>query len=411
MEIEVKAAVIVDQAEVNQILEVSFPMVQEAVQIKEKRARVKEKNAQIIGEKVIITVVMQAEVFYIGRDNRIYHQQEFFPAQILCGIVGAQAGMDVWLELNAEEFYISQVSRGKELAGKLFVTGRVILTKSEPLSIKQGTDYQLLVAEIVAQLQEEVYIRHPISPAPRLKKIEEIKVELAQLECKVLPDRLLVSGELKEDVYYVEEHDLACYWQEQFPFSSYFRLFGIVEGLDKGEITGRVKGVITEAEGKDGDNMVVKVVVELAALVYRKVQVQVQKGTTPVWGTLILGENIRERLLTDTWDLTAGGKIVRNLETKVSQIKGQAVAGQVLVEGVLEKEVFYIGEDRLEYRQRKSLPITDFIPIPEAEEGLWVHTSGRASSGGWEIKAGNRLEERSILELHACVLKPAVVYL
>lgn len=404
----VRAAAVVAETEFNLLQEAGFPLAPEARQIREKRARVAKVEARIVGERVVLEGLLQGDIYYAGWDNRVHHHRQDITFQALVHLPGAGPGMDVWVEGRVDDFLLLPAERGEEIPGKIFLGGKVIITRKENLQLVAGTDYLLQLPVLTAHRGEEVLVQHSLVPSPPPAALGAMEARLLGLSATALANQVAVAGSIREDLYYTGPGGVEYHWQEAVPFRTVVPVPGAETG-DEVEVRGRVEGVFPRLEGEG--SLTVKVVVALELETCRLVQLGVKRGPVPLRASLVVGENTRERLLADRWLLNHQGEAVRSIVGRVKKLWGQAVFGQVLLEGILEKEVTYTGAgDGIQYHQVREVPLTDFLTIPGAREGLPVQAAARVVPGGWKLERGRELEERMILELYGAVLETAVVH-
>ena len=87
---------------------------------------------------------------------------------------------------------------------------------------------------------------------------------------------------------------------------------------------------------------------------------------------VVIGENTKQILIEKNVTLTLPAIKVRNINAKVCDLTTDVIADKVVIQGVLHKQIFFVGEDNIVHHQAEDIPFSTFIDVPGAEPGMNV---------------------------------------
>ena len=87
---------------------------------------------------------------------------------------------------------------------------------------------------------------------------------------------------------------------------------------------------------------------------------------------VVIGENTKQILLERNVTLAIPAIKVRNIVATVRELTTDVIADKVVIQGVLHKQIFFVGEDNIVHHQAEDIPFSTFIDVPGAESGMNV---------------------------------------
>ena len=87
---------------------------------------------------------------------------------------------------------------------------------------------------------------------------------------------------------------------------------------------------------------------------------------------VVIGENTKQILLERNVTLTTSAIKVRNINATVKNITTDVIADKVVIQGVLHKQIFFVGQDNIVHHQAEDILFSTFVDIPGADPGMNV---------------------------------------
>lgn len=237
--------------------------------------------------------------------------------------------------------------------------------------------------------------------------ISEISAEIAAVKGKVIDDNQVeISGLICKHIYYVGRGGMIHYHAEDMPFVDVVMITGAEPGMDmEVHVNAHILNVAHRFERGELYQRVdmevfVKVTMpeQLSVVInptgpLLKVDRVVSEQTTP---TVVSGETELER---------EAIKIVR-IDAHLEDVSYETAEDQVMVEGIVHKDVYYVGCNNLQYRQVEKMPFSTVIPVPGAEPGMDVMIEPRIERVNYQLEAplpSRDLTQRVIMNIFAKV--------
>lgn len=218
--------------------------------------------------------------------------------------------------------------------------------------------------------------------------ISEITAEIAAVKGKVIDvDQVEINGIIGKHIYYVGRGGMIHYHGEEMPFIDVVMIAGADPGMDMHvHVNTHILNVAHRFENGnlyqrvDMEAFVKVTVPEQLAVVINpagpllKVDRVVSEQTTP---TVVAGETELER---------EAIKIVR-IDARLEDVSYETAEDQVVVEGIVHKDIYYVGRNDLQYRQVEKMPFSTVVPVPGAEPGMDVMVEPRIDRINYQLEA------------------------
>ncbi|MFP4016657.1 MAG: DUF3794 domain-containing protein, partial [Halanaerobiales bacterium] len=122
---------------------------------------------------------------------------------------------------------------------------------------------------------------------------------------------------------------------------------------------------------------------------------------TPV----VIGENITQRMEATDLKLDIPAIKIRDINTKIQNIQTEIIDDRIIIQGILNKQIFYVGTDEIIHHQSENIDFCTFIDVPGAEPGMELlieptveHTIGKLTA------EGNILQQKDVIQFFVKVL-------
>jgi len=217
--------------------------------------------------------------------------------------------------------------------------------------------------------------------------ISEITAEIAAVKGKVIDvDQVEISGMICKHIYYVGRGGMIYYHAEEMPFVDVVMIAGAEPGMDMDvHVNAHILNVAHRFEnGELYQRVDMEVFVKVTVPEQMPVRVSptgpllkvdrvVSEQTTP---TVVSGETELER---------EAIKIVR-IDAHLEDVSYETSEDQVVVEGIVHKDVYYVGCNNLQYRQVEKMPFSTVVPVPGAEAGMDVMVEPRIDRVTYQLE-------------------------
>lgn len=272
--------------------------------------------------------------------------------------------------------------------------------------------YRLLrVDEVIGENRADFLVEQRIALDLPAVKVIDVHGAVTDLRAETLEDNVILQGTLFRQVYYVGEDGLIHYQHGDAAFEETVAVPGAKPGMN---VQTLVRARESEHELLDGRQLVEKVELQADVKVTRTVDVDiltdlavppgVQVATDTVDVEQVVGRGAVRHLLESAVRLAAPAERVTRVVADAGPTSVQVVADKVIVEGAVQKQVFYVGRDGMEYHQAEEAPFSAFLEVPGARAGMQAQVEAGVEEVESELDTiDNRLRQRLLLRLAALV--------
>jgi LysM repeat protein len=399
--------------------EITFPV--QVKKIWDTIAMVRDVKHNIINDKVIIEGTVHKQIFFVAGENEmvdgIKYQKggvyelsvdEKFLAHL--DIPGARPGHDIQVNERIEYISYDEMRSGGEyghhhkphnwrqtLILEIFVkvtetvqmeiVTDVIAPSLDIEVIKELLKLQSVVGEDVSQTS----IIRDIKFDRKVKKIRNIQTKVEDVTTKIVPDKVIIEGNLHKQVYYVEHESNRVFEQT---INEKFTAFVDIPGARPGQnvqVSTDVEFVdIDLRDGSSGHGFRVgrqTAVLAVFAKVTEELQIDVVIdviGDVDVFKELlkvesVVSEDSRQVTIKENVVLSRPAKKVAQTdsEVKINFTETKVIKDKVIVIGELKKQIYYVDlcEGGL-WEQGVVEKFTTFVDLPGAREGMNLSIDG-----------------------------------
>jgi hypothetical protein len=228
---------------------------------------------------------------------------------------------------------------------------------------------QLLKLEcLVCESTGEACIESRFVLPRRAKKIVEIQARLVDVAAEVVDGQVLVSGVLHKQIFFVGEDCLVHHVPEDVPFSVFVECPGAVVGQEA-DVDATIVRLTHSLEWCQ--EVVQKAILQFVVRVTEECQVNVvlDPNGPLVKAECVVGEATKGVTIENVVELCKKAKKIREIQVFLDEVQAEATTDQVLFQGTIVKNLFFITEDDIEFFQEERVPFTGVVDIPGAEPG------------------------------------------
>ena len=390
-------------------LELEFP----AQKIRNIVAQVLELDYEVIGNKVVAEGVVHQQIFYVNDDNIVQHQSEEFDFSTFVDVPGAAPEMEVDIEAFVESIKIELLAEGTLLEQKVLIHIRVFVEEVQQLFAEVGQGPLVLVDRVIGENHSQAILESTVQLDNLAIKVTDIRARLEDISTEVIDDKVLVQGVLHKQIYFVGEDNVEYHQQENISFSEFVDLPGARPEMEV-QVYPQIEHIQRELDA-EGVNLEQQIVIDFFVKVTEEVQLKVkqQANGKEVRLNPVIGEDTGQIFQEDILTLDIPAIKIKDIEVSLADIETQLVTDKVVLQGTIHKQIYFVGEDNIEYHQQDESSFSGFIDLT----GVSADCSDVAVKAKVEYvkpilnETGTGLTQKIVIEfLVKAFQKPAVKY-
>ncbi|SHM45815.1 protein of unknown function [Caldanaerovirga acetigignens] len=377
-----------------------------ARKIKKVTGKINALNYIILTDKIIVQGVFHKQVFFVGTDDIVHHLSGDMPFKTMLYVPGARPGMTARISAEIEKIRTKLLPGGDSVLTEAIIKVTATVEDAASVTLAPGTDATVLAELVVGESSAQVLVEDTFILENTARKITEINSEVVIQNTELIEGKILVQAVLHNQVYYVGEDDV-----------SYHQAFDM-----------SVSGIVEVAGAQPGMKAYVEPVVELSEAylvspgeVFLKAVigwnvVVVDELLTNI-GISALGQNYRVNVLVGQ-PVTHRHKVesrvlleneaskVREIKANVSEISAIIVKNKVIIQGVLHKQIYYVGIDGVNRHQAEEVPFSTFVDYEGAMPGHVANLNAGVEYSAFTILNPREVLQKNIIAFNIMVLDP-----
>lgn len=391
----IRAEVVIGENTKQLLIERNVTLTLRAIKIRNIHAEIRELTADVIADKVVIQGVLHKQIFFVGEDNIVHHQAEDVSFSTFVDVPGAEPGMNVQLHPIIETVIYNLLSPTL-LHQKVVIEFFVKITETRQLNILTGNGPLVRVDQVVGENTKQELFENFVTLANPAIKIDDIAVKIQDIETHVIEDKVIIQGVIHKQIFYVGTNNVEYHQGEDIEFSTFVDVPGAMPGMDV-EVVPVVEFVHFDL--RDATTLLQKVVVEFFAKVTESVQINVALGPGALLKLeTVVGENTNQILVENLFTLPVPAIKIREIVARIEDISTEVIEDKVIIQGILHKQIFFIGTDNLEHHQAEDIPFSTFVDIIGATPGTNVRVDSRIETILFELEDSITLRQKVVIE-------------
>ncbi|SDC65880.1 MULTISPECIES: DUF3794 domain-containing protein [unclassified Candidatus Frackibacter] len=363
-----KLPVLIGENDVQRMLVSDLELDFTAQKVRNIDASIRDLTYEVIADKVIVQGVVHKQVFYVTEDNIVQHQAEDVPFSLFVDIPGVQPGMDVDIDPIIEDIKVKLLEGGAVLHQKVILKVNVLVEEVQQLFVETGEGALSVVDRVIGENENQTMIESAIELDIPAIKITDIVAKLQDLETEVIKNKVIIQGILHKQIFFIGEDNVEYHQAEDVPFSHFVDLPGAEPGMDV-QVHPNIEHIKRELIN-EGTTLSQEVVASFFVKVTEEVQLNVASGNKLVRLREVLGENTKQILNESTLALDVPAIKVKDIDVSVVDIETQVITNKIIIQGIIHKQIYFIGEDNVEYHQAEDVSFSTFIDLPGAAPNM-----------------------------------------
>jgi len=333
-----------------------------AIKVRNIVAKIVDLTTEIIADKVIVQGIIHEQLFYVGTDELVHHLSDDIHFATFLDLPGAQPGMNAQASALIEEVISELTNFGRTIVKKFIIEIFVKVTETVQLGLTFGQGPSLLLEEVIGENTAQKLVENEVTLNTAAIKIDEIVASIRDLEVHLIEDKVIIQGNLHKQIFYVDIENLGRHQGEDIHFSLFVDLPGVQPEMEV-DVCPRIEGIFFNLISPTLLRQ--KVVMEFFVKVTECVQQPVTLGVGPLFLVEeFIGENTVQHLSESFLDLFRPAVKVREIMVELRRLVCHVLKNKVVVQGIVHKQVFFIGTDNIEYHQAEEIPFSLFLDIP-----------------------------------------------
>lgn len=374
-----------------------------ATKIKNIEAFVEDITVEIIPDKVLIQGIIHKQVFFVGQDDLIYHQEERFPFSTFLEIPGAQPGMEAIVDITIEHIKAVLTPQGDAIQQKVLIQVAVEVVEWSQIELPPAEEEPLYkIEQVIGDEVEQILLEKVLELDVPAVKITEIQAQLINVEGKILPDKVIIQGEVEEQVFFADGEGIGRHQGAVFPFSLFIDIPGVEPGMSL-QIAGNIEH-IKATLAQEGHILEQEIILEFFVKVTETVQIPLALGVGPlVRLEQVVNEGQDQLMSVQEIQLPFPVVKVREIQARVVDISTAILEDKLLIQGVIHKQLFYIDEEDLERHQAEDVSFSHFFDLPGIAPGMNVQVTPTIEHIAKELLPDSIVHQKLVLSLFAKV--------
>ena len=400
----IKSPVVIGENVIHRMMVSDIELDLPAISIRDTRAELDKLLVEIIKDRVLLEGLLHIKIYYIGEDNIIHQQEEEASLNYFIEIPGAEPGMDIMLEPTVENVVSSFFDNGKTLQQKVVLQFFIKVLSLQQIMVKTGDGPLVLVDRVIGENMEHQLLKKELSLSEKVLEVVDAYPEVIELEKRVVDDRVIIRGSLKNEVFYIGEDRIEHYQTEIMPFNGFICIPGVTAEMNA-SVNVSVEHIKFNLS-PDGRRVFQEILLESFAAVTDTVEINITTGDDSLLMLPgLFGENIGNFSFETTLMLDNSAVNIKDIQASFEDINYEIVNEMVIIHGVINKQLYYLGEDGLIYYQAENIPFTELVNINGARPGMKADIVADISS----VKTDIREDGREIKQKTAGRLKVRVM--
>lgn len=367
----IKADRVIGENTVNTTVESTFTLPRPATRIVDVVASLRNVTSIVQASQVQISATLHKQIYYVGSDDQVFHQAEDVPVTALAVIPGAEPGMTA--QVHGIVVGVTRTLVGTDQVNQTATLQFFVkVTETQQLNlVLAATGALYKVRRVVGEnTMPSVVEASTELPRPAIK-IRDIVATLSNVTDEVLTNQVIVRGSVTKEIFYVGTDNVERYFLEEVPFTQAIPIRGARAGMEA-QVHPRIERVDREM----GTSTTVNQRVALSTFAKVSETVQVRLATSATGPLLrvnrVVAENTKQVMIESTECLIVPASKIRNIHVTVTNLTHEVIRNKVIIQGILHKQIFYVGPNDLVQHQAEDVPFSTFLDLPGARAGMHV---------------------------------------
>jgi hypothetical protein len=372
-----------------------------AIKIRNIVGKVIDLTAEIIPNKVIIQGVVHDQVFFVGNDGIVHHVAGNVHFSTLLDVPGIQPGMNAGVSAIVEDIHSQLAPDGLSIQKKLVLEIFVKVTETVQLNIEFGTGPAIVLDRVVGENSAQTLVESALTLFTPAIKIDEIVGSIRDITVETITDKVIVQGVLHKQIFFIDNANTGRHQSEDVPFSLFVDLPGAAAGMDV-QVQPNIEAIFYHLISDTVLSQ--KAMIEFFVKVTESIIQPVTIGVGPLLKVAeLIGENTNQELIETLVTLDIPAVKIREIVAAVQNVVSFVIPNKVIIQGILHKQIYFIGTDSIEHHQAEDVPFSLFLDIPGATPGNKVKLTTSIEAVFFDLISSSELRQKVIIAVSGVV--------
>lgn len=299
---------------------------------------------------------------------------------------------------EAQEAWVPAEEEGVPLwkTGEKWVTGNSVENSRSTRGGCLLMDPLVRAEVVIGEATRQLLVETNVTLAQPAIKVRNITAEIRELTTDLILDKVIIQGVLHKQIFFVGEDNIVHHQAEDVPFSTFLDVAGAEPGHNV-QVHPIIETVIFTLLTPTLLHQ--KVVIEFFVKVTETRQLNIQEGTGPlVRVDRVVGDSTKQELIENTVTLANPALKIDDITAEVRNLSVDVIEDKVVIQGVVHKQIFYVGLNNIEYHQGEDVEFSTFVDIPGACPGMDVIVEPTIEFIHFELLDNNTLLQKVVVE-------------
>lgn len=203
---------------------------QRAIKIRDIQVALEDVVAEAGTDQVLLQGTLIKSIFYISEDDVELFQEERVPFTGIADVPGTEPDDNV--SLKAQIVRVDRfLSNGTQVRQRITLSVFIKVTRTCELNVAEdAAGPQVIASRVVSTNTRQVLVENILDLNRPARKIQEIQARVEDVNIEVIPDKVVITGILHKQIFFVSEEEIVRHQGEDIPFTTFVDLPGIVPG-------------------------------------------------------------------------------------------------------------------------------------------------------------------------------------
>lgn len=208
-----------------------------AQKIRQTEVSVKDVACEVERGRVRVTGTLIKEICFVDELDREICEEFIVPLDEVISLPGVEAGMhcQVRVEVGNPETVLIFPPGGtlsEKAIDRIPLEIFVKVTGMVQVQVKEDCDGPLVKVDlVVAENEKQLLIEDVVCIPEGAKKIFDIHAVVQDVECEIIPNKVIIQGDLHKQIFFVGEDDCVLHRRADVPFSTFVDVPGAEPGM------------------------------------------------------------------------------------------------------------------------------------------------------------------------------------